>query len=172
MVLTRRVIPADLALLQSLSVRTFREAFESFYAPADFDAFLSDAFHPEKLARELADPAFTFIFAEQDAKPLGYAVLRQGMAEPCVIGPDPIELGRIYTLQEALGKGVGPALLEACINIAKDKGARTLWLGVWEKNPRALAFYARHGFRDVGFHHFLVGSQVDVDRILVKDLGP
>lgn len=172
MVLIRRVTQADLGLLQDLSVRTFREAFESFYTTNDFAAFLQEAFHPEKLARELADPAFTFIFAEQEAKPIGYAVLRQGLAEACVLGPNPIELGRIYTLQQALGKGVGPALLEACIGIAKGKGARTLWLGVWEKNPRALAFYARHGFRDVGFHHFLVGSQVDVDRILVKDLEP
>lgn len=169
--LIRRGTSQDLALLADLSVRTFREAFESFYTPQDFDAFLESAYNPGKLGRELADPACTFLFAEAEGELLGYALVCQSTPEPCVQGPDPIELVRIYTLEKAAGKGVGSALLEACIGAAKERGARTFWLGVWENNPRALAFYTRHGFVDVGFHHFNVGSQVDVDRILVKDLA-
>jgi ribosomal protein S18 acetylase RimI-like enzyme len=169
--LIRRAATQDLALLGDLSVRTFREAFETFYKESDFTAFLEEAFHLEKLGRELADPACTFLFAELDGETIGYALVRQGPPEFCVKGPDPIELVRIYTLQNAVGKGVGPALMAACIEVAKACDARTLWLGVWENNPRALAFYARHGFVDVGFHHFSVGSQLDVDRILVKDLS-
>ena len=170
-VLIRRGSPQDLALLLDLSVRTFREAFETFYTAADFDAFLESAFNPEKLRMELADPACTFLFAEVEKDPVGYALVRQGLPESCVKSPDPIELVRLYALQKALGKCVGPALMEACISVAKEQGARTLWLGVWEQNPRALAFYAKHGFADVGSHHFQVGSQVDIDRILVKDLS-
>jgi len=168
--LIRRATPQDLALLAELSVSTFREAFETFYSAEDFEAFLRGAFNSEKLARELADPACTFLIAGKEGEPVGYALVRRGPAEPCVQGPDPIELVRIYVLQNAVGKGIGPALMEACIGVAKAQGARTLWLGVWERNPRALAFYARSGFVDVGFHHFQVGSQIDVDRILVKDL--
>jgi len=169
--LIRRGTKNDLPLLTGLSVRSFREAFESFYKAEDFDAFLRDAYNPEKLGRELADPACTFLFASVGGEPLGYALVRQGPPEPCVKGPDPIELVRIYALQKAVGKGLGSALMEACIGVAKEKGARTLWLGVWEQNPRALAFYSRLGFVDVGFHHFQIGSQVDIDRILVKDLS-
>ncbi len=170
-VLIRRGSPQDLALLADLSVRTFREAFEAFYTAENFNEFLESAFNMAKLGHELADPACTFFFAELDDEPVGYALVRQGPPEPCVHGPDPIELVRIYALKKALGKGVGPALMEACMAVARDRGARTLWLGVWERNPRALAFYARQGFVDVGFHHFHVGSQVDVDRILVKNLA-
>lgn len=169
--LIRQGTSQDLGLLADLSVQTFREAFESFYSAANFEAFLQVAFNPEKLKKELEDPNCTFLFAETEGELLGYAMVRQGPAEPCVHGPDPIELQRIYVLQEAVGKGIGPALMDACIKVAESKGARTLWLGVWEHNPRALAFYARRGFVDVGFHHFQVGSQVDVDRILVKDLS-
>ncbi len=169
-VLIRRGASQDLALLADLSARTFREAFEAFYTADDFKAFLEEAFDPEKLGRELADPACTFLFAEVEGEYLGYSMVRRGPPEPCVHGADPIELVRIYVLQKAVGKGVGPALLEACFKVAKEQDARTLWLGVWERNPRALAFYARNGFVEVGFHHFRVGSQVDVDRILVKDL--
>ncbi len=169
--LIRLGTPYDLTLLEDLSVRTFREAFETFYRVEDFDAFLQEAYNPEKLGRELLDPACTFLFASIEEEPVGYALVRQGPPEPCVKGPDPIELVRIYALQKAVGKGLGSALMEACIGVAKEKGARTLWLGVWERNPRALAFYARLGFVDVGFHHFQIGSQVDVDRILVKDLS-
>ncbi len=169
--LIRRGTLQDLDRLVDLSVRTFREAFETFYSREDFDAFLQSAFSPEKLKGELEDPNRTFLFAEEGSELLGYALVRQGPAEPCVHGPDPIELLRIYVLQKALGRGIGPALMDACIQVAKEKGARTLWLGVWERNSRALAFYARCGFVDVGFHHFQVGSQMDVDRILVKDLS-
>lgn len=169
--LIRRGTLQDLYLLADLSVQTFREAFESFYSTENFDAFLQGAFNPEKLKGELEDPNCTFLFAEAEGETLGYALVRQGAAEPCVHGCDPIELVRIYVLQKAVGQGLGPALMEACIQVAKEKGAGTLWLGVWEHNPRALAFYARCGFVDVGFHHFNVGSQVDVDRILVKDLS-
>lgn len=168
--LIRQAGPQDLDLLAELSVSTFREAFESFYSAANFDAFLQGAFNPEKLGRELADPACTFLIAGMEGVPVGYALVRRGPAEACVQGPDPIELVRIYVLQKAVGKGLGPALMEACIGVAKTQGARTLWLGVWERNSRALAFYTRNGFVDVGYHHFQVGSQTDIDRILVKDL--
>ncbi len=169
--LIRCATSADLELLLDLSVRTFREAFEVFYTAEDFGSFLQDAFNAEKLGRELEDPACTFLLVEAGEETVGYALVRQGPAEPCIQGLDPIELVRIYVLQKAVGEGIGPALMEACIKVAKGKGACTLWLGVWENNPRALAFYARCGFMDVGFHHFNVGSQVDVDRILVKDLS-
>ena len=169
--LIRRGTLQDLDRLVDLSARTFRETFETFYSMEDFNAFLQGAFSREKLKGELEDPNCTFLFAEEEGEALGYALVRQGPAEPCVHGPDPIELLRIYVLQKAVGKGIGPALMDACIQVAKGKGAHTLWLGVWEHNTRALAFYERYGFVDVGFHDFHVGSQVDVDRILVKDLS-
>jgi GNAT superfamily N-acetyltransferase len=82
-----------------------------------------------------------------------------------------VELERIYALAAFQGRGLGPALMQACVDLALMKGARTMWLGVWERNARALAFYAKWGFRDVGAHPFLVGSDDMTDRILERELA-
>ncbi len=100
---------------------------------------------------------------------LGFLQLRLGRREPGVPGGRPVELQRIYLLRAAQGSGRGAALMAEAVEMARAWGADVLWLGVWENNHKALAFYARHGFREVGEHLFQVGSQTDRDLILAKD---
>jgi ribosomal protein S18 acetylase RimI-like enzyme len=102
--------------------------------------------------------------------PCGFLQLRLCHREPGVPGQRPVELQRIYVLRAAQGGGRGAALMAEAVAMARAWGADTLWLGVWENNHKALAFYARTGFREVGEHLFRIGDQVDRDLILAMDL--
>ncbi|HEX9009364.1 MAG TPA: GNAT family N-acetyltransferase, partial [Holophagaceae bacterium] len=119
---------------------------------------------------ELADPSRPALLLEVDGVPAGFAQLRLDHRESGVPGARPAELQRIYLLQAAQGGGRGAALLAACGDLARNQGADVLWLGVWEHNAKALAFYGRCGFREVGEHSFAIGNRVDRDLLLAKDL--
>ena len=102
--------------------------------------------------------------------PAGFAQLRLGHHEPCILQERPVELQRIYVLRAHHGGGHGAALMQAVLEMARTWGANLIWLGVWERNHKALAFYSRFGFREVGDHHFKLGRQSDRDLILARDL--
>ena len=110
-------------------------------------------------------------FGDDDDVPIGYARLRSGEVEPSVRGPDPLELERLYVDREGIGQGVGAALMRMCLEEAARRGSKTLLLGVWEHNPRAIAFYERWGFERVGAHTFLLGSDRQLDIIMERVAG-
>jgi ribosomal protein S18 acetylase RimI-like enzyme len=169
-VLTRRALPTDARPLAALAERTFREAYSDSNDPANMDAYVASSFTEEAIARDLADPLATYLVASLE--PMGpfvaYAKVLRSEAPPCVSGPSPIELSRFYVSKELHGMGAAHELMSAVIDLARSFGARTLWLGVWEKNPRAIAFYGKQGFRDVGSHEFVLGSDVQSDRVLTR----
>lgn len=167
----RPATPEDAPLLADLGARTFRETFEDLCSSQDLAAFLAQAYGDAIQRTELLDPARPALVLEAGGQPVGFAQLRLGHREPCIAGPRPVELQRIYVLREAHGQGFGAALMVAAEDLARRWGADALWLGVWEHNHRALAFYARHGFREAGDHIFQIGDQVDRDLILVKELA-
>jgi ribosomal protein S18 acetylase RimI-like enzyme len=162
----------DAALLAKLSATTFRCTFAQDNTPEDMEAYLTENFSLEKLGQELADPVATFFIAEVSGKPLGYAKLHAGAPEESVTGPRPIELVRLYVLPEGIGQGIGARLMTQCIETAASRGFETLWLGVWEHNPRAIGFYRKWGFEEVGSHVFQLGSDAQTDLILQKSLRP
>lgn len=168
----RRAGPADAETLAALGERTFLETFAASNAGSDMDAYVRDAFSVKRLLAELADPdsAFFLAFAEGVSAPGGYAKLRTGVPDPSVTGPDPIEIERIYVEWNAIGRGLGAALMRRCLEEAVARGRRTVWLGVWEHNDRAIAFYERWGFEVVGSHVFQLGSDAQNDVIMVKTL--
>lgn len=166
----RPATPEDAPILADLGERTFRETFEPLYEPADFAAFLAEAYGPAIQRAELADPLRPALVLEAEGAPAGFAQLWMDHGEPSVPGARPAELQRIYLLLSAQGGGRGAALLAACEDLARNRGADVLWLGVWEHNARALAFYARCGFRAVGEHSFRIGTRLDRDLLLAKAL--
>lgn len=170
-ILLRPATREDAAILADLGVRTFRETFEAITSASDMDAFLAQAYGEAIQAAELADPARPARILEIDGVPSGFLQLRLGHREPGVPGGRPVELQRIYLLRTAQGGGRGALLMDEALRIAQAWGADVLWLGVWENNHKALAFYARHGFHEVGEHIFRIGDQVDRDLILAKDLA-
>jgi len=166
----RPATPQDAAILAELGARTFRETFERHTAAPDLEAFLAAAYGEAIQRAELADPARPARILEVDGVPAGFLQLRLGHREPGVPGERPVELQRIYVLRAAQGGGRGAALMAEAVELARAWGADVLWLGVWENNLKALAFYARTGFREVGDHVFQIGDQVDRDLILARDL--
>lgn len=156
--------------LAQLAERTFRDAFAKDSSPEDMDAYVRDSLSLSRIRSELADEASTFLMAFRPGSdaPLGYSKLRAGKTNPSVTGPDPIKLERLYVDQSAIGSGVGATLMRASLNTAQLAGYRTLWLGVWERNQRAIAFYERWEFETVGNHVFVVGSEHQTDLVMAR----
>jgi ribosomal protein S18 acetylase RimI-like enzyme len=166
----RPATPADAGPLAALAERTFRDTFAADNAPDDMEAYVRDSFGLGRVRVELGDAANTFLLAFTDGaeRPTGYAKLRTGAADPSVRGPDPVELERLYVDRGALGRGVGAALMRASLDAARSAGHRTLWLGVWEHNARAISFYERWGFETVGDHVFRLGADDQRDLIMER----
>jgi GNAT superfamily N-acetyltransferase len=164
----RRAADRDAPLLAELGARTFYEAYLADNAPEDMDAYVRENFTPEQQARELADPAVTYLVAFVSGRAVAYAKLRVSEVPPCVTGPRPVEVARLYVAKEEHGKGVAHVLFQACFDEARRAGHETLWLQVWDRNPRARAFYRKWGLEDVGEMAFLLGSELQSDRVLVK----
>ena len=109
-------------------------------------------------------------WSRRAATAIAYAQLRADHVPDCVTGPNPIELWRFYVDREWHGRGIARPLMDRVKAAARERGAKTLWLGVWERNDRARAFYAKCGFADVGEHIFLFGTDPQTDRVMVTTL--
>ena len=123
-------------------------------------------------AAELADPNVETILVRLDGVLMAYAQVRRSTPPPCVTHALPIELHRFYLDRQAHGTGLASALLPEVHRAAREFGGRHIWLGVWERNPRAIAFYKKTKFVDVGSQFYMVGPDRQVDRVLVASLNP
>lgn len=168
----RRGIPGDAALLSNLGAETFVASFGAQNTPENLTKHLTKAFGDEVQQRELADPEVTYLIAEQDGRIAGYAQVREGGAPACITGPSPVEVLRFYVKEDFHGTGLAQALMDACADEARRRGGRTLWLGVWDQNPRAIRFYTKWGYEDVGGQTFMLGDDPQQDRVLSRSLDP
>lgn len=160
--------PEDDALLAEIGARTFRHTFARDNTPEDMAAYLAGAFGPGLQAAELADPGTTFLIAEAEGDTVGYARLVRAPAPACIPAGRPIEIRRIYATEAWLGRGVGAALMRACLGEAERQQCEVIWLDVWERNERAIAFYRRWGFVQVGTQAFVLGSDVQNDLLMAR----
>jgi diamine N-acetyltransferase len=162
----------DAKLLTDLSYTTFWDAFAHHpkNAPDDLAHYMRQAFSSEQITDELADPKNVFLVAEIDGEAAGYAKLIIGNIEPGITAQRPVELQRLYSHQEYIGKGVGQSLMDACFERAAGHDHDVMWLGVWEYNPRAQRFYEKNGFRLVGKHVFQLGEDPQTDLLMQKEL--
>ena len=166
----RRGTIEDARLLSELGARTFSETFASENTAEDLAEYIATSFSVGRQTSELEDPAATFLIAEVEGRPAGYAKLRDGGPEKGIEGAKPIELVRLYVLREWLGRGLGGQLMRACLDEARQSGHETIWLGVWERNARAQAFYRKWNFRTVGEHIFQLGSDSQRDLLMERSL--
>jgi diamine N-acetyltransferase len=163
----RRADPADAAPLAELAARTFADAFAAGNTAEDLAAYLEQTYGEAQQRREILDEEGITLVVEEGGALIAFAQLRRGEAPECVEGAQPVELARFYVDRPWHGRGVAQQLMDAARAAARNLGGKTFWLGVWERNPRAIAFYEKCGFRDVGSHKFLVGSDLQTDRVMV-----
>jgi GNAT superfamily N-acetyltransferase len=169
----RKATVEDAEMLAGLAYKTFWDAFHDHpkNAPEDLADYMAKAFNLEQIRREISDENSIFLIAEIENEPAGYARLIIDSIEPEITATKPIELNRLYSKQEFLGKGVGARLMEESFAIAANLNCDAMWLGVWEFNPRAQRFYEKYGFREVGKHVFLLGSDPQTDLLMQKEIG-
>lgn len=166
----RRGEVSDAAALAAFAARTFSETFAAANRPEDIAEYLPAAYGVTQQTSELADPAVFTLIGEVGTTMAAFAQVRRQMPPDCAGGDAPVELWRFYVDQPWQGRGFAQQLMGAVHGAALELGGRTLWLGVWEKNQRAIAFYEKCGFRDVGEHNFWVGGDRQTDRIMVTDV--
>jgi diamine N-acetyltransferase len=162
--------------LAEFGARAFFDSFAQDNTPQDMAAYLAASFSPIKQAGELADPHTTFLIAEEDSATVGgsmvgYVRLRLGPAPSCVAGARPIEIVRFYSDKAWIGRGVGSALMRACMDLAAQKSCDAIWLDVWEHNPRAIAFYRKWGFEVVGTQPFQLGVELQTDLLMSREVS-
>jgi diamine N-acetyltransferase len=162
---------ADAETLSKLSAQTFYEAFAASNTKEDMEKHLLEYYSQEKLAMELADELVVFMLAYYNGELAGYVkVSEHARPEEEKELEAPIELERIYSLQQTIGKGVGSALMQAAIDYAKAKQKKTLWLGVFQQNELAISFYKKWGFEIYSEHIFVVGNDPQTDWLMKKAL--
>jgi diamine N-acetyltransferase len=171
-IVIRTATPADAGPLAALAARTFSEAFGPDNTPEDLALHLARSYGVPQQSAELVDPALTSLLVEVDGEAAGYAQIKSGPPPESVSGTAPLEIMRFYLDRRWHGRGLAQQLMDATIEEARRRGAGTLWLGVWERNPRAIAFYAKCGFVSTGSKIFCVGDDEQKDLVMVKPLGP
>jgi len=163
----RLAVRADAELIADLSRQTFRDTFAAQNTKEDMDKFLNEQFTKRALMREVEDGESVFLIASVDHEIAGYARLRP-RSRPEFEDQLSLEIARIYAVNKMIGKGVGSALMQECIRIAKEKNQQLLWLGVWKENKTAIEFYKRWGFEIFAEADFLLGNDLQRDWLMKR----
>jgi diamine N-acetyltransferase len=170
-IVTRAARPDDAALLTELGASTFTETFEAANTPENFAAYMAVAFGEDIQRAELEDPDTTVFFAERDGETEGYVMLRERKAPASVAADDALEIARLYARRRSVGRGVGAALMQCALAEAAGRGKDAVWLGVWDRNERAIRFYESWGFHRSGTQPFLLGTDLQTDLVMVRRIA-
>ncbi len=169
MVVIRDACAADAGALAELAERTFRDTFGAANTDEDMDAHCAENFGKAPQLAEIANTEWCTLLAEEGDLLIGYGQLRWSSAPGCISSTRAVEIYRLYVDARWHGRGVAPMLMTSLLERAATGDTDTVWLGVWEHNPRALAYYRKAGFREVGEHSFMLGG--DAQRDIVMSLA-
>ncbi|MFC4321273.1 GNAT family N-acetyltransferase [Litchfieldia salsa] len=160
----------DLRTLQEISYDTFNETFKDQNSSENMNAYLEKAFNIKQLETELSNSSSEFFFVYFNHEIAGYIKINTSDAQTEEMGDDSLEIERIYIKSKFQKHGLGKILLNKAIEIATERHKKKIWLGVWEKNENAIAFYHKMGFVQTGAHSFYMGDEEQKDFILTKAL--
>ena len=160
----------DVRDLHKISISTFIETFEEHNTAEHMTAYLEKAFNLPQLEQELANPFSQFFFAMVDDEVAGYLKVNAENAQSEYMGEDALEVERIYISSNFQKLGFGKYLMKRAMELAGELGKKKIWLGVWEHNENAIAFYQKKGFIKTGAHSFYMGDDEQIDWIMVKEL--
>lgn len=167
-VVIRRAHVGDAAVVAALAAKTFEDTFAADNRPEDLAAHLATSYGVAQQTAEITDPGYATLVVFVDGALAAFAQMRRHDPPPCVSGPAPIEVHRFYVDRPWHGRGLAARLMAACLDEVRGLGGSTAWLSVWERNPRAQAFYAKQGFQSVGSADFWVGSDRQTDHIYAR----
>ncbi|MEO6069838.1 MAG: GNAT family N-acetyltransferase [Chitinophagaceae bacterium] len=167
----REATTADAGLIADISRQTFYDTFSAQNREEDMDKFMKEQFAKEALMEEVGAIGNTFLMAYVEEEIVGYVRLREGPISGDEASVASLEIARLYAVSAMIGKGIGKALMEAALNVAVQKNKCVVWLGVWEKNSRAIAFYQQWGFEKFDEHDFILGNDVQRDWLMKKNLS-
>jgi diamine N-acetyltransferase len=160
----------DAELIAETSRQTFFDTFAPFNTKENMEIFLEKQFKKESLIKEVGVEGNIFLLAYIENELVGYALMRE-TRNPVELGnKSSIEIVRFYATKNSIGKGIGKALMQKCIDIAIEKNKEIIWLCVWIKNQRAIDFYTKKGFEKFSDHVFILGDDVQDDWKMKKNL--
>lgn len=168
-----RIEPAtlrDLQALQTIGRNTFTETFSASNTPENMQRYLAENFTAEKLSAELQNPGSRFFLATSAGEVIGYLKVNTGNAQTELQDGASLEIERIYVSAAFHGKNAGQLLYEKALSVAQELGKSYIWLGVWEKNPRAIRFYEKNGFVAFDQHVFVMGDDRQLDVMMRREL--
>ena len=163
----KQVTLKEIEQLQEIGRKTFYETFSAGNTEENMKKYLEEGFSKEKLIGELSNPNSEIYFATLHNNVIGYLKLNVGQSQTELKDEGALEIERIYVLKEFHGKKVGQILYEKAMEVARQKNADYVWLGVWEENPRAINFYKKNGFEECDKHILKLGDDEQTD-IMMK----
>ncbi|MBS1912243.1 MAG: GNAT family N-acetyltransferase [Bacteroidetes bacterium] len=167
----RRALREEAAPLSEVAARIFHDTFASSNSAEDMELYRSQTFTPAAMAAEMDDADADLLVAVSGGAIVAYAQLHSGSTLE-IAGPGPwAELKRFYVLASMHGSGLARELMRAVAERALERGAVTLWLGVWEHNDRAIRFYNKLGFHEVGEQPFMLGNDLQRDLIMAAPIS-
>lgn len=167
----KKATTEDLHTVQLIGKETFFETFADSNTEEDMNKYLEDSFNDNRVSAELSNPDSLFYIAWEDDSPVGYLKVNTGIAQTEQQDEKALEIERIYVKISHHGKKVGQLLYEKALMVAQQQHNSYLWLGVWEKNPRAIRFYEKNGFTAFDKHIFKMGNDEQVDIMMKKELA-
>ena len=170
MITVRIANTSDSNLIADMSHETFYDSFAEYNTEANMQKFMDEQFNKQMLIREVGAAGNIFLLAYEEDEPVGYARLRENNIPPELQAKEALEIARLYAVKSSIGKGVGKALMSAALSIAQERNYKTVWLGVWEHNQRAIDFYIKWGFQKFSIHPFILGDDVQTDWLMKKQL--
>ena len=168
----RRARADDAGKLSEIAERTVRETFAHSCSVEDMHLHCAAEYSAEIQHQEILDPALVTLVCEQAGQLMGFTQVRWCPAPDGCSAANAMEIQRLYVERHWHGQGVAQQLMDAAIQLAQQQGPRQIWLGVWEHNLRALAFYAKYGFAEAGEHTFMVGNDLQRDLIVLRQAQP
>lgn len=166
----QKVKIGEVEQLRDISVSTFTETFASVNSAENMANYLANNLSKQKLADELNTTGSEFYFAILNQQIIGYLKINTGKAQTELKEANSLEIERIYISKEYHGKKAGQFLYESAVQIAAEKSADYIWLGVWEHNRRAISFYRKNGFVEFDKHSFMLGDDEQTDIMMRKAL--
>jgi diamine N-acetyltransferase len=161
----------DIHTLTHFSCKTFNETYAHMNTPSNMRTYLEKSFNIGKLRSELSDHNSLFYFLYADGELAGYIKINESPAQTDINDTQSLEIERLYVAKEFQGKGFGSVLMNKAIDVANMREKTYIWLGVWEKNDKAIKFYKRNGFSEFGKHSFVIGEEEQTDYVMRKNLS-